>query len=104
VLLRKPVDNIYHSELISAYCSAAVLSVWKALCLEGHVQEVVLQGSGDAPVSPAEGQHRAAERFIKALFFSFTAKHTMKAYAEQDRIGHTSLRGRLVKVLLANAA
>jgi hypothetical protein len=68
------------------------------------VQEVVPQVSSDEPVSPIEVQHCAAERFVKALFFSFTAKRTMKAYAEQDRIDHTSFRGRLVKLLLVNAA
>jgi hypothetical protein len=77
--------------------------MWKALCLEERVQEVVSQGSGDAPVSSVEAQHCAAERFVKALFFSFTAKQTMKAYAEEDGIGHISRRGRLVKLLLVNA-
>jgi hypothetical protein len=104
MLLRKTVDNVYPSELMSACCSAAVLSMWKALCLEEQVQEVVLRRGGDAPVSNIQVQHCAAERFVKALFFSFTAKHTMKAYAEQDGIDHTSLRCRLVKLLLVNAA
>jgi hypothetical protein len=52
MLLRKTIDNVYPSELMSACCSAAVLSIWKALCLEEQVQELVPQGSGDAPVSP----------------------------------------------------
>jgi hypothetical protein len=91
MLLRKTVDNVYPSELILACCSAAVLSMWKTLCLEEQVLEVVPQGSGDAPVSPIEVQNCAAERFVKALFFSFPAKQTMKAYAEQDGVDHTSL-------------
>jgi hypothetical protein len=82
MLLSKTIENVLPSELIPACCGAAVLSMWKALCLEERVQEVVSQGSGDAPVSSVEAQYCAAERFVKALFFSFTAKQTMKAYAE----------------------
>jgi hypothetical protein len=104
MLLTKTIENVFPSELISACCGAAVLSMWKALCLEERVQEVVSQGSGDGPVSSVEAKHCAAERFVNALFFSFTAKHTMKAYAEQDGSDHISLRGRLVKLLLVNAA
>jgi hypothetical protein len=37
-LLRKTVDNVYPSEFISACCSAAVLSMWKVLCLDEHLQ------------------------------------------------------------------
>jgi hypothetical protein len=103
-LFTKTIENVFPSELISACCGAAVLYMWNALCLEERVQEVVSQGSGDAPVSSVEVQHGVAERFVKALFFSFTAKHTLKAYAELDGSDHISLRGRLVKSLLVNAA
>ena len=111
-LLTLTVDAKFPVDLLSAGVSAGMQSVWRRICSPdeinlpstGGMDEISEEHGEEGIDDPVEKQIRNAQRFAKALLFGFQAKHTLKAYQEEDGSDHLRFRCRLIKALLSNAA